>query len=282
MRGGGGGRERGAACACVTCPVVPCGVQTQAAADDKRLSNVGKYMSRYFFGPRPTEELHPSLKQLQESIKKAEEQVGPATVHRFFLQNNDHIYSHIMLEDGRKISVQAQVDSSFYCSSYDGGITYSHLEIADLGEEPLKPYGCSAAELMELIASGGGVVQGQLPPLDFGIVHKGDNVDVGSKRKCVESSTVFRSSLRLQRENAMLQTKIEIGTRAMAKVYKGHFLNATKLTTGSVRGTGPVYGDETTTTSSLESETEKDGITVLETMNSLYTVDTDKYNTTTM
>ena len=81
----------------------------------------------------------------------------------------------ILLADGTLISVQAS--SRHYCSpKSDGAFAYSAVDILvdkphDLawnnGTEKRGEW-TSTADLMELILKGGGIVGGQLPPLDFG------------------------------------------------------------------------------------------------------------------
>tara|TARA_R100001015_G_C4635138_1_gene203613 strand:- start:2028 stop:2498 length:471 start_codon:yes stop_codon:yes gene_type:complete len=81
----------------------------------------------------------------------------------------------ILLADGTLISVQAS--SGHYCSpKTDVAFAYSAVDILvdkphDLawnnGTEKRGEW-TSTADLMELILKGGGIVGGQLPPLDFG------------------------------------------------------------------------------------------------------------------
>lgn len=81
----------------------------------------------------------------------------------------------ILLADGTLISVQAS--STHYCSpKSDGAFAYSAVDILidkphDLawnnGTEKRSEW-TSTADLMALIIKGGGIVGGQLPPLDFG------------------------------------------------------------------------------------------------------------------
>ena len=81
----------------------------------------------------------------------------------------------ILCADGTIISVQAS--SRHYCSpKSDAAFSYSAVEV--LIELPNNPehynsaekteYYCSAERLMELINEHGGIVGGELPPLNFG------------------------------------------------------------------------------------------------------------------
>jgi len=81
----------------------------------------------------------------------------------------------ILCTDGTVISVQAS--SGHYCSpKSDGAFAYSAVEV--LIDKPNDPEGynktdklhtwMSAETLMELIKEHGGIIGGQLPPLDFG------------------------------------------------------------------------------------------------------------------
>lgn len=83
----------------------------------------------------------------------------------------------ILLADGTIISVQASTthkcsppsDSAFAYSSVDIQIKKPNdPEWNNNAGEPTHQAWCSTAELMELIMKGGGIVGGQLPPLDFG------------------------------------------------------------------------------------------------------------------
>ena len=83
----------------------------------------------------------------------------------------------ILHADGTIISVQAS--STHYCSpKSDAAFAYRAVDILikkpndpewnNNAGEPTHQAFCSTAELMELILKGGGIVGGQLPPLDFG------------------------------------------------------------------------------------------------------------------
>ena len=83
----------------------------------------------------------------------------------------------ILLADGTIISVQASTTHKCLLPS-DSAFAYSSVDILIKNQttpdrnnnagEPTHQSWCSTAELMELILKGGGIVGGQLPPLDFG------------------------------------------------------------------------------------------------------------------
>ena len=116
----------------------------------------------------------------------------------------------ILLADGTIISVQA--NSGVYCSpKSDAAFAYSAVDILvdkphDLewnnGTEKRGEW-TSTADLMKLIIKGGGIVGGQLPPLDFG-----NKFLVGARLEKIHRET-DEYHFAQQREKELAQQELE-------------------------------------------------------------------------
>ena len=180
-------------------------------------------------------------------------------------------YLPIVCHDGTKISAQARGGSM--CMRKAKLPVYTDVEVYVYGA--LEPHCLSANELIVLIAKHGGIKYGHLPPLDFGrdpaLGDRNDDDDavdhamrMGRKRKCIPYYKTLKFPVtNWHFEEFSESDESQSSVIAPATKYRVRAADPSAYTAAE-------QSDRCFTTSKIVGAHRRDGVHILETLNSVY------------